>query len=61
MVADFVSADFRWLTSPDGKWSARHIFKPGKNCDGYFTSTEIMDQAKEAMDILQNFYPEYDH
>jgi hypothetical protein len=61
MVADFVSADFGWLTSPDGKRSAWRIFKPGKNRDGYFTNTEIMDQAKETMDILQEFYPEYDH
>jgi hypothetical protein len=61
MVADFVSADFGWLTSPDGKWSARRIFKPGKNRDGYFTNAEIMDQAKEATDILREFYSEYDH
>ena len=28
MIADFVSADFGWLTSPDGKQSARHLSKP---------------------------------
>ena len=61
MVADFVSADFGWLSSPDGKRSARRIFKPGKNRDGYFTNTEILEQAKDAMDILQEFYPEYEH
>ena len=31
MVADFVSADYGWLTSPDKKESARVYFKPGKN------------------------------
>jgi hypothetical protein len=61
MIADFVSADFGWLTSPDGKQSARRIFKPGKNRDGYFTNTEILDQAKAAILILQEFYPEYNH
>ena len=33
MITDFVSADFGWLMSPDGKQSAQHLFKPGKNCD----------------------------
>lgn len=61
MVADYVSADFGWLTSPDGKRSARRIFKPGKNRDGYFTSADILDQAREATNILRTFYPEYDH
>ena len=31
MVADFVSADYGWLRSPDGKESARWLFKAGKN------------------------------
>ena len=61
IVADYVSADFGWLTSPDGKQSARRIFKPGKNRDGYFTNADILDQVREAMNILRTFYPEYDH
>jgi hypothetical protein len=61
MVADYVSVDFGWLTSPDVKRSARRIFKPGKNRDGYFTSADILDQAREATNILRTFYPEYDH
>jgi hypothetical protein len=44
--ASLMIADFGWLTSPDGKQSARRIFKPGKNRDGYFTNTEILDQAE---------------
>lgn len=61
MIADFISADFGWLTSPDGKKSARRIFKPGKNRDGYFTNPDILDQAKEATEVLREFYPENDH
>jgi transposase len=61
MIADFVSADFGWLTSPDGKQSARRLFKPGKNRDGYFSNDDIIGQANEAVDILQEFYPEYEH
>jgi hypothetical protein len=61
MIVDYVSTDFGWLVSPDGKQTAWHIFKPGKNCNRYFMSTEILDQAREATDILHTFYPKYDH
>ena len=61
MVADFVSAKFGWLRSPDGTRSARVVMKPGKNKDGYFTSDEICKQAEDAMMILREFYPQYEH
>ena len=61
MIADFVSADFGWLTSPDGKRSAHRLFKPGKNHDGYFSNEDIIAQADEAIDILREYYPEFDH
>ena len=61
MIADFISADFGWLISPDGKQSARRLFKPGKNRDGYFSNEDIIEQADEAMDILLKYYPEFDH
>ncbi|KAF9479060.1 hypothetical protein BDN70DRAFT_859047 [Pholiota conissans] len=61
MIADFVSADFGWLRSPDGKQSARRMMKPGKNRDGYFSSDDILRQARDAMMILKQYYPEYDH
>ena len=35
--------------------------KPGKNRDGYFTSEDIEEQANAAMDILMEYYPEYEH
>ncbi|KAJ6471669.1 hypothetical protein DFH09DRAFT_1253866 [Mycena vulgaris] len=61
-VADFVSQDFGWSpTSLDGTRSARRFLKPGKNRDGYFTCTDICEQATEMMDILTEVYPEFDH
>jgi hypothetical protein len=61
MVADFVSADFGWLRSPDGKQSVKRLFKPGKNCNGYFSNEDILDQVRKAMDILDKHYPQYEH
>ena len=61
MIADFVSADFRWLRSPDGKQSARRVMKPGKAKDGYFTSEDIKLQAEEAIRICRDCWPQYEH
>jgi hypothetical protein len=61
MVADFVSADYGWLSSPDGKEHAQVLFKAGKNREGYFTNEDILAQAEKAMDILQKHYPNEDH
>jgi transposase len=61
MVADFVSADFGWILSHDGKQSARRILKPGASRDGYFTNDDILDQVEDAMRIVKECWPEYDH
>jgi len=61
MVADFVSADFGWLRSPDGMETARIIFKAGKTRDGYFTNDDILEQTAQAMDIVQKHYPNDKH
>ncbi|KAJ3741761.1 hypothetical protein DFH05DRAFT_1376614, partial [Lentinula detonsa] len=61
MVADLISADHGWLRSRDGKHSARVIFCPGKNRDGYFDNDNILGQAEKAMDILSSDYPDEDH
>jgi hypothetical protein len=61
MVANFVSADYGWLCSPDWKESARVLFKAGKNRDGYFTNEDIVWQADVAMDIVAKHYPDEDH
>jgi hypothetical protein len=61
MVADFMSADYGFLTSKDGEESTRVIFKAGKNRDGYFTNEEIIAHVTRAMDILERDYPDEDH
>ncbi|KAJ7765903.1 hypothetical protein DFH07DRAFT_955567 [Mycena maculata] len=61
MVADYVSADFGWLVGPLTGRSARVILKPGKNRDGYFTSDDILAQARVAMDILPEFGDDIEH
>ncbi|KIK12901.1 hypothetical protein PISMIDRAFT_32293, partial [Pisolithus microcarpus 441] len=61
MVAHFVSADYRFLQSPDGKESARILFRAGKSRDGYYSSNDILKQATQAMDILEKHFPGEDH
>ena len=61
MIADFVSADYGWLQSPDGKENARVLFRPGKNREGYFDNKDIREQAARAMEILKKYYPDEDH
>jgi len=62
MVADFVSADYGWLRSPDGTKSARILFHPGKGCDGYFSNNETIRHVEKAMAILEkHYYPNEDH
>jgi hypothetical protein len=52
MVADFVSADYGWLCSPDGKEPAWVLFKAGTNRDSYFINEDIVRQTEAAMDIV---------
>jgi len=40
---------------------ARVLFKAGKNCEGYFTSNDILEQVEKAIDILKKHYPNEDH
>ena len=61
MVADMVSAEYGWLCSPDGSQTARVLFKAGKNCQGYFTNENILNQANNAMDILVKHFPNENH
>ena len=61
MVADFVSADYGWLRSPDGKESARVVIRPGAQRDGYFTNRDVLAQATVAMDIVQRHFPHDNH
>lgn len=61
MVADFVSADYGWLRSPDGLEEARRLFKAGKNREGYFTNENILEQVEKAMNILEKSFPHDNH
>jgi hypothetical protein len=61
MVSDFALADYSWLCSPDASDAICVLFKAGKNCDGYFTNDDIINQAAHVMDILDKYYPHENH
>ncbi|KAF7327022.1 hypothetical protein MKEN_00277100 [Mycena kentingensis (nom. inval.)] len=61
MVADFFSADFGWLRNPWTGKSARACIKPGANRDGYFTNVEVRQQARTAVEIVNELWPQFDH
>lgn len=61
MVADFISAEYGWCQSPDGKESAQVLFRAGKGRDGYFDNSNILEQTKKAMDIVSKHYPGENH
>ncbi|CAE6456455.1 unnamed protein product [Rhizoctonia solani] len=60
MIADFVCPQFGWLKGKNGE-SARVIFRPGINRDGWFTSAQVVKQLENAVKIVQEAYPEYTH
>ncbi|KAH8823279.1 hypothetical protein DL96DRAFT_1743818 [Flagelloscypha sp. PMI_526] len=57
---DFISSHYGWLRSPSGE-SARVVWKPGKNRDGYFTSEDVLAQVEQAMQILATHFSGEDH
>jgi hypothetical protein len=61
MVAHFVSADYGWLESPDGKETAMVIFRAGRGRDGYFTCDDIIAQFRKAVEMVIKYYPGEDH
>ncbi|KAH9928240.1 hypothetical protein B0H21DRAFT_781210 [Amylocystis lapponica] len=61
MVADFVSADYGWLHTPNGSKDAHMIFKAGVGRDGYFVNDNIVQQAKVMMDVVTTSFPDVDH
>lgn len=52
MVADLVSADYRWLASPDSIETTCRLFKAGK-------TARVISQTR--MYILTKYYPEDNH
>lgn len=61
MVADFISAHYGWLRSPDLMKSARVLFKAGVERGGYFTNEDILLQVWTSMDVLDVYYPDEQH
>ncbi|KAF9016780.1 hypothetical protein BDZ89DRAFT_961647 [Hymenopellis radicata] len=53
MVSDFLTPDWGRLVDGDELSEARILFRAGKNCDGYFTNTELMAQVDHAIDIFE--------
>jgi hypothetical protein len=58
MVPDL---DYGWLRSADGSKSTHVLFKAGKNQEGYFTNSDIVEHATAAMNILKQDYSDEDH
>ena len=61
MVADFVSADYGFLSSAEGGELACIEIKPGKNRDGYFSNDDLLVQVQDAIDLVHKLYPDDDH
>ncbi|KAB5588389.1 Periplasmic nitrate reductase [Ceratobasidium theobromae] len=60
MVADFMCAWFGWLRGKNGE-TARVIFRPGSNRDGYFTCNRVVAQLENAIKIVQETFPDFTH
>ena len=61
MISDFISADYGWLCSADGKETVHVELKPGKNCNGYFTNDKVLAQVTTAINLVCKLYPNDDH
>ena len=61
MVGEYFSPDYGYLKSQDGTQTARVMWKPGKNRDGYFDNNDFMEQVDKVMDILESDYTAEDH
>ena len=61
MVAHFVSADYGWLSSPDGKETARILFRAGKTREGYFDNENIRQHLALGMELVAKYYPDDNH
>jgi hypothetical protein len=35
--------------------------RPGKNKDGYFSCDDIIDQVEAAMNVVSEWWPEFEH
>ena len=61
MAGEHFSPDYGFCRSRDGSRTARVVWKPGKNRDGYFDSEDFLKQVDSCMDILETDYPDEEH
>ena len=61
MISDVISADYGFLKSRNGNCTARQIFKPGKNRDGYLSNDDILEQFRGMVAIAKSEYPNDHH
>ena len=61
MVANFVSANYGFLSSAEGAESACIEIKPGKNRNGYFSNDDLLMQVQDAIDLVCKLYPNNNH
>src|SRR5258708_16426350 len=61
MIADFVSANYGWLSSSDGSLTACVGLKPGANHDGYFGNDQVLAQVKTAIQLAKETYLDDEH
>ena len=61
MVADFVSANYGFLSSAEGAESTCIEIKPGKNRDGYFSNDNLLMQVQHAIDLVCKLCPNDNH
>ncbi|KIJ42811.1 hypothetical protein M422DRAFT_170581 [Sphaerobolus stellatus SS14] len=52
MVSDFLVPE--WGQLKDDEDEAQILFRAGKNCDGYFTSEDLLKQVEKAIDIFES-------
>ena len=61
MISDFVSPEYGWCKSPNGKECGRVVFRAGRAQDGYFTAEDIFAQTAKALDLLAKYHPDSNH
>ncbi|KEP45155.1 DDE family endonuclease [Rhizoctonia solani 123E] len=69
MAADFISADYGWLRARpsaipiegESLKDARVIFRAGKQRDGWFTTSHVVEQLSRALSIVKEQYPNDEH
>ncbi|KAF8594080.1 hypothetical protein BDV93DRAFT_535125 [Ceratobasidium sp. AG-I] len=62
MVARFVCAERGWMRGRDGQSAiAQKVLRAGKNRDGYFTNEDVVEQLRNAIELVHREYPDQTH